>query len=95
MLTILRGAKNPVLAHHFLDYLLDTKHSLVNFSWLGYVPPLKAIQPDELVSQGYIPKNLTSTIVRESDFDRGYSLLPLTAAGQGVWQDAWSKFKAG
>jgi spermidine/putrescine transport system substrate-binding protein len=95
MITILRGAKNPVLAHQFLNFLLDNKKGVENFSWNGYIPPLKVINPEKLVSQGYIPKNLTSTIVRESDFERGVGLLPLTTQGQALWQNAWSKFKAG
>ena len=95
MITILRNAKNPVLAHHFLNYLLDNKHGVKNFSWLGYMPPLNAINPDKVIAQGYIPKNLGSTIVRESDFKSGLTILPLTAQGQSTWQDAWSTFKAG
>jgi spermidine/putrescine transport system substrate-binding protein len=95
MIAVLRGAKSPVLAHTFLNYLLDNKKGVENFSWNGYIPPLKVINPAKLVAQGYIPKNLASTIVRESDFNRGLSLLPLTTQGQSLWQDAWSKFKAG
>jgi len=95
MIAILRGAKNPVLAHAFLNYLLDNKKAVENFSWNGYIPPLSAIHPEKLISQGYIPKNLGSTIVRESDFEHGVSILPLTTQGQSLWQDAWSKFKAG
>jgi hypothetical protein len=53
------------------------------------------IDPDTLVSQGYIPKNLASTIVRKSDFDKGVTIDALTGKGQALWQDAWSTFKAG
>jgi spermidine/putrescine transport system substrate-binding protein len=95
MITILRHAKNPVLAHHFLNYLLDNKHGVTNFSWLGYMPPLSVINPDKVIAQGYIPKNLETTVVRESDFKNGLSILPLTAQGQATWQNAWAKFKAG
>ncbi len=95
MMTVLRGAKNPVLAHHFLDFVLDNKKGLENFSWMGYMPPLNVVDPARVVAQGYIPKNLESTIVRESDFTNGLTLLPLTTQGQTVWQDAWSAFKAG
>ena len=95
MITILRGAKNPVLAHTFLNFLLDNNVGVQNFSWLGYIPPLSVIDPEKLVAQGYIPQNLTSTIVRQSDFDHGVSLLPLTTSGQTIWQNAWSTFKAG
>lgn len=95
MITVLRGAKNPVLAHHFLDFVLDNKKGLENFSWMGYMPPLKVVDPAKVVAQGYIPKNLESTIVRESDFEAGLTLLPLTTQGQALWQNAWSSFKAG
>jgi spermidine/putrescine transport system substrate-binding protein len=95
MVTILRGAKNPVLAHHFLNFLLANDHALKNFSWMGYMPPLRTINPDKVIAQGYIPKNLASTIVRESDFVNGVALLPLTTQGQATWQNDWSGFKAG
>ena len=81
MITVLRGAKNPVLAHHFLNFLLDNEHGVENFSWIGYMPPLKAINPSKVIAQGYIPKNLGSTIVREDDFTNGVTLLPLSTAG--------------
>jgi len=95
MIAVLRGAKNPVLAHAFLNFLLDNKKGIENFSWNGYIPPLTAIDAQKLVAQGLIAKNLASTIVRESDFKKGVSVLPLTTQGQALWQDAWSKFKAG
>jgi hypothetical protein len=59
------------------------------------MPPLKVINPDKVIAQGYIPKNLASTVVRESDFANAVSLLPLTTQGQATWQNAWSAFKAG
>jgi spermidine/putrescine transport system substrate-binding protein len=95
MITILRGAKNPVLAHAFLNFMLDNKIGLENLSWNGYMPPLTAVDPNTVVAQGYIPKNLASTIVRESDFKKGVTIDALTANGQALWQDAWSSFKAG
>jgi spermidine/putrescine transport system substrate-binding protein len=95
MITILRGAKHPVLAHAFLNFMLDNKNGIQNFSWNGYIPPLTAIDPDKLVAQGYIPANLASTIVRESDFEKGVTIDALTEKGQALWQNAWSNFKAG
>ena len=61
MITVLRDAKHPVLAHTFLNFLLDNENALQNFTFNGYMPPLTSIQPAKLVSQGYIPANLTST----------------------------------
>jgi spermidine/putrescine transport system substrate-binding protein len=95
IITVLRTAKRPVLAHHFLNFLLDRKHALENFSFLGYVPPQKSLDPQSLIAQGYVPKSLASTIVREEEFRHDRTLLPLTIAGEVLWQNAWSKFKAG
>jgi hypothetical protein len=78
MLAIPSNAKNPVLAHHFLNYLLDEKHGYDNFvNYTGYQPPFTALNPDKLVADEVVPKHLRTAIVRESDFDVG---LPLTGA---------------
>ena len=96
MIAVPKSAKNPVLAHHFLNYLLDEKHGYDNFvNYNGYQPPFVSINPDRLVADGVVPRNLTSAVVRESDFDRGYFELELTPAGQKLWQNAWAEFKAG
>ena len=95
MITILRGAKHPVLAHHVPQLHARQPHGLENFTWNGYIPPLTSINPNKLVAQGYIPTNLASTVVRESDFENGVTIDALTTAGQTLWQNAWSNFKAG
>ena len=96
MIAIPRSAKNPVLAHHFLNYLLDEKHGYDNFSnYVGYQPPLTKLNPDRLVADGVVPANLKSAIVRESDFDNAYFTTELTPTGQVLWQNAWAEFKAG
>ena len=96
MMAVLGNAKNPVLAHHFLNYLLDVKNGYDNFSnYVGYQPPLTKLDPNRLVADGVVPANLRSAIVRESDFDRGYPLTELTPTGQTDWQNAWAEFKAG
>jgi spermidine/putrescine transport system substrate-binding protein len=95
MITVLRGAKHPVLAHAFLNFMLDNQNGLENFTWNGYIPPLTSIEPNKLVAKGYIPPNLASTVVRRSDFESGVTIDALTTAGQTLWQNAWSTFKAG
>jgi spermidine/putrescine transport system substrate-binding protein len=96
MIAIPRSAKNPVLAHLFLNYLLDAKHGYDNFAnYVGYQPPFTSLDPDRLVSDGVVPANLRTAIVRESDFDTGYPLTELTPDGQKLWQNAWAEFKAG
>jgi len=95
MISILHGAKHPVLAHAFFNFMLDNKNAIENFTFNGYIPPLEAVDPNTLVSQGYIPPNLASTVVRKSDFDKGVTIDALTAEGQALWLNAWSNFKAG
>lgn len=94
-MAVLRSAKSPVLAHHFLNFMLDDRVSYENFSWVGYQPPLKSINPERLVTDEIIPPNLAAAVVRESDFVKGYQELELSPAGAKVWQDAWAAFKAG
>ena len=95
-ITIPKSAKNPVLAHQFLNYLLDEKHGYDNFvNYVGYQPPFVTLDPDRLVSDGIVPANLKTAVVRESDFDTGFFQLELSPAGQKLWQTAWAEFKAG
>jgi spermidine/putrescine transport system substrate-binding protein len=96
MIAIPKTAKNPVLAHHFLNYLLDEKHGYDNFSnYTGYQPPLTVLDPDKLVADEIVPANLRTAIVRESDFEAAFPLTELTPEGATEWQNAWSEFKAG
>ncbi|HEY4621982.1 MAG TPA: spermidine/putrescine ABC transporter substrate-binding protein, partial [Gaiellaceae bacterium] len=49
VMAIPKSAKNPVLAHHFLNYLLDEKHGYDNFvNYVGYQPPFVTLDPDRL-----------------------------------------------
>jgi spermidine/putrescine transport system substrate-binding protein len=96
LIAIPRTAKNPVLAHHFLNYLLDVQHGYDNFAnFNGYQPPFTKLDPDRLVTDEVVPANLKTAVVRESDFDLGYVPAELTPAGQTEWQNAWAEFQAG
>jgi spermidine/putrescine transport system substrate-binding protein len=88
-LTVLAGAKNPVLAHMFLNYLLDVPNALTNISFNGYMQPLTAITPQRLVKEGLLEPNLTSTAVLPSYFRRGVMELQLPATADTLWQQAW------
>jgi spermidine/putrescine transport system substrate-binding protein len=88
-MTVLAGAKNPVLAHLFLNYMLDLPNVLTNISFNGYMQPLTAITPQRLVKEGLLAPNLTATAVLPSYFRRGVSELQLPAAAEQQWQQAW------
>ncbi len=96
-LTIPTAAKHPVLAHHFLDFMMSEDAALHNFSWLGWQPALNSLDPDTLVADEYIPENLASTIIRPEDFDigKGVQLLQLSLEGEKVWDRAYARFQAG
>ncbi|HZC69157.1 MAG TPA: hypothetical protein VE442_00540 [Jatrophihabitans sp.] len=95
LMVILSGGENPVLAHHFLQYMLDSKVALRNFGWTGYQPPQRSINTDTLVKQQYIPANIASAVVKEEYFDVGYRLLELTVENDAAWHQIWLAFKAG
>jgi spermidine/putrescine transport system substrate-binding protein len=96
LIAIPAGAKNPVLAHKFLNFLLDKKWGFVNFSqWNGYQPPFTSIQPDSLISQGVVPANLSAAVVTEDMFTQGYLQTELPPDVDQKWQAAWSEISAG
>jgi len=95
LMVILSTAKSPVLAHHFLDFILEAKNSIANFAWTGYQPPQRSIDPERLVSQGYVPPNLRAAVVREEYFGSGYRLLELPPEVDAAWHQIWQEFKAG
>src|SRR3954463_8115398 len=91
-----RTAKHPVLAHQFVNFMLDEKNAYDNFvNFTGYTPPQNGIDADALLKQGLIPKTLEEAVIRPEEFASNQELLQLSVAGQRLWDDAWSKFKAG
>jgi len=91
-----KGSNRQVLAHTFINFMLDEKNAYNNFvNFTGYTPPQKGIDAEALLSQDLIPKSLEQTIVRPDQFAANQELLQLSVTGQRFWDDAWSKFKAG
>jgi spermidine/putrescine transport system substrate-binding protein len=93
-MAVLKGAKNPVLAHLFLNHLLDEKQAFSNFSFTGYQQPLTAMTPEAVVKKGYLPSNLNNTLIREAQFNNGYVQGTLSQTGQALWENAWAAVKS-
>jgi spermidine/putrescine transport system substrate-binding protein len=93
-ITVLRGAPNPVLAHHFMNYLLDLQNALTNYSYTGYMQPVTGITPQRLVQEQLLPPNLMSTTVLPSYFRRGVMELQLPVTALGQWSQAWLQAKS-
>jgi spermidine/putrescine transport system substrate-binding protein len=107
-MAILKGAKNPVLAHHFINYMLDNDHSMKNFSWNGYQAPLSALDPNELINKGWPGlegyfswenggrwENLLPAIVTDQDVEIGTRFTGLPLKDETLWTDAFADFRAG
>jgi spermidine/putrescine transport system substrate-binding protein len=94
-LVILRSGKNPVLAHLFIDYLLDFNNAMENFSFVGYQPPQNNINAELLVKQQLVPPNLTTTVVGPDIWRTGTRQLELSPTVDAAWHAVWKQFKAG
>jgi spermidine/putrescine transport system substrate-binding protein len=94
-MAIVAGAQNPVLAHHFLNFMLSNKYAMKNFGWTGYQPPLKSLNPESLVTDEWVPEALSTAVIVEDDFDLGQSPVQLTSEEDAAWLDAWSQIQAG
>ena len=62
-----------MLAHLFLNHLLDNQQVFKNFTFNDYQQPLNAMTPEPLVKQQLVPPTLRTTIIREAQFKHGSS----------------------
>lgn len=93
---LLKTGKYPVLSHLLVNWLLDPKNALANFTnTTGYQSPLKAMTPESMTSSGIVPQHLSSVIVAESDFLKGSRELELPPEADALWQQAFSELQAG
>jgi len=94
-LAVLNGAEHPVLAHMFLNFMLDNEVAIKNFGWNAYQPPINALKPDKLVSNGTIRENLASTVIEQDEFGMGQTPEQLTPEQDRRWLEAWSRVQQG
>jgi spermidine/putrescine transport system substrate-binding protein len=92
---VMTSAKNPVLAHLYLDHLLDKANAEENFGFVGYQPAIEGLGAQELIDAGLVPENLRSCVLSSEQIAAGLRYLPLTIEVEQLWNDAWSKFTAG
>lgn len=92
---VLAQAESPVLAHLYLDFLLDNAVAEKNFSTNGYLPALTKLDADYVIAQGYVPANLRDCVPTNDDIAKGLSYKPLGTDGDAKYELAWSKFTAG
>ena len=91
---VLNSATNPVLAHLFLNYMLDFNNVMTNISFNGYMQPINGITPQRLVSEQLLPPSLMSTAVLPSYFRRGVMQLQIPVTANALWEQAWLQAKS-
>ena len=96
-LSVLKGAAHPVLAHQFINFMLDEANALENFGWNGYQPPQNGLDVNFLVEDEWVPDYLSSAIVLPEDFDnpRAVVAVQIPAEQEALLLDAWSRVKGG
>ncbi len=94
-MAVLAKAKNPVLAHLYINFLLDAARAEENFTWNGYLPPIKGLDADYLIGNGSVPENLRSAVLTDEIIKKGLRFEPLPVEADQLWEEEWSKFTAG
>jgi spermidine/putrescine transport system substrate-binding protein len=88
-------SERPVLAHLFIDFLIDPANAQHNFEFVGYQPALTAPTADDLIAAELVPEHLVSALVSDAQVENGYRLDALAPDVQQRWEDAWQTVKAG
>ena len=58
LMLVVKGAEKPVLAHLFINYMLDPENAKANFAWNGYQPPIAGLEPEALIAEELVPESL-------------------------------------
>jgi spermidine/putrescine transport system substrate-binding protein len=97
MWVVCASSTKPVLAHLWLNFIIDEDNAYHNFvDFNGYQPPINAITPESLVSSKLIPDNLKTAIMTPAQLSAD-SLQEgaLTDGGLKRWQSDYARFTSG
>jgi spermidine/putrescine transport system substrate-binding protein len=92
---VVGGCEHPVLAHLYLNFMLDNAVAEKNFSYVGYLPALTALDADYVIGKGYVPENLRACVPTKEEIDKALFEKPLGVDGDAKYEAAWSKFTSG
>jgi spermidine/putrescine transport system substrate-binding protein len=96
-MAVLKGAEHPVLAHMFIDFMLNETNALKNFEYVGYQPPQKGLSVEFLISEEWVADFLEPALVTPEDFEVETAWVqgPLDAATEALWSEQWTRAKSG
>ncbi|HYG70663.1 MAG TPA: spermidine/putrescine ABC transporter substrate-binding protein [Actinomycetota bacterium] len=85
--------RNPVLAHAFVNHLLDAGVAFENFTWNGYQPPLEEITLERTVRgyPGVAEMGHHCVVLTPEQFARGQMFHALDPRADARWLDAWQR----
>lgn len=92
---VVGDCEHPVLAHLYLNYMLDNAVAEKNFSYVGYLPALTVLDADYVIGKGYVPENLRACVPTKEDITKALFEKPLGVDGDAKYEAAWSKFTSG
>ncbi len=90
-MAIPKNAQHPGTALLFIDYLLDPEVSAKNATWVGYPTGTKA----GTAAFNSLVKDFPWLQMTESMLEHGEWSKPLLGAGLTLWDEAWTRVKAG
>jgi spermidine/putrescine transport system substrate-binding protein len=95
--TVCATAKKPVLAHLWLDFILDEQNAYNNFvNFNGYQPPITSITSDVLAAEKRIPDSLRNAIMTPDELGSdSLQECALTPKGLALWQSSYARFYGG
>ena len=83
LMVMLKGGKNPVLAHLFLNHMLETKNARWATSATSATSRRRTRSTSTKSSRdGYLPANLASAVVEREYFTEGYRAARAAAGGR-------------
>lgn len=96
VLTIPAASRHPVLAHRFIDRLLDPDVAAENYAWVGYQQPLTGLTRavGETLFPWLVEPSMSAAFVDEPQLLRGTRQLELSMIADALWQQAWLRFRS-
>ena len=96
MLVTLKGGKNPVLAHLFINHMLDPEVAKQNFSAIGYQPPQNSHHRRiRLWQRSSSPRTCARRSSSRSTSTPATGCSNSTRPTRTAWRNVWQAFKAG
>jgi spermidine/putrescine transport system substrate-binding protein len=94
MWAVCSTSTKPVLAHLWLNFLLDEQNAYSNFvNFNGYQPPITSITAESLIASKLIPESLRSAVMTPDDLGPdSLQEAALTNQGLKLWQTAYARF---